>query len=53
MYPRAFGPLRREEVICIYMNVKGPTILSRYCFYLVGAVNVTSSGNITITAPSK
>ena len=28
-------------------------ILSRYCFYLVGAVIVTSSGDVTITAPTK
>ena len=34
-------------------QLKGSTILSRYCFYLVGAVIVTSSGDVIITAPTK
>ena len=37
----------------LHARVKGPTILSRYCFYLVGAVIVMSPLEVTITAPTK
>ena len=40
-------PMRNQS------QLKGPTRLSRYCFYLEGAVVVTSNGDITITTPSK
>ena len=39
--------------IFLQSEVKGPTRLPRYCLYLVGAVIVMSSGDVTITAPTK